>query len=173
MGIRFSYFSMVVMWQSLGAYSLISNAEKPIAVPTSRMLFGFVNLSKNFNRLCMDLRMIGTCVSSAYFSISFSHAGFPLSRESINADILSSMIILSSFHIMMSGAPLPLILTDCSVLNMCHWHIAPYCTTVSCCVSPVTALPLSIVSTLSSAGFSVCPAMTSIISSAVMAVLSS
>ena len=94
MGIRFSYFSMVVIWQSAGAYSLISNAEKPIAVPTSRMLFGFVYVSKNFNRLCIDLRMIGTCVSSAYFSISFSHAGFPLSRESINADILSSMIII-------------------------------------------------------------------------------
>ena len=62
---------------------------------TSRMLFGFVNFSKNFSRLCMDLRMMGTCVSRANFSISFSHAGFPLSRESINADILSSMIILS------------------------------------------------------------------------------
>ena len=151
MGIRFSYFSMVVIWQSAGAYSLISNAEKPIAVPTSRMLFGFVYVSKNFNRLCIDLRMIGTCVSSAYFSISFSHAGFPLSRESINADILSSMIII-----------LPV-----SIVRF-------YCATGSSgCVSPVSALPLSMVSTDSSSVLSVCPAMTSIISSAVIAVLSS
>jgi len=32
--------------------------------------------------------MMGTCVSRANFSISFSHAGFPLSRDSINDDIL-------------------------------------------------------------------------------------
>ena len=95
-GILFSYFSIVVIWQPSGAYALISNAENPIAVPTSKICMGRPHVTRSLNRLCICGLMTGTFVSMAYRSKASRYAGFSLSKECINVSILSSIILLRS-----------------------------------------------------------------------------
>ncbi len=93
MGIRFSYFSIVVIVHPAGAYSLINNAEKPMAQPTSRTDAGFFTASSNLIKLCISVLIIGTLVFFASFSISSKKGVLPGSRELINAVVRSSPVI--------------------------------------------------------------------------------
>jgi len=92
-GIRFSYFSIVVILQSAPLYLAIRSAENPTAQPTSRIFTGLCSVIRNRRRLCVSLRIIGTSSFSACCSSSSSHGSLPESMELIKVVSLSGLIM--------------------------------------------------------------------------------
>ena len=86
-------FSIVVIRAFSGAKVYISDAEKPVAVPASRIAAGFRASIRNLIRLCVCVRMIGIPSASASLSISFRRSVLPGSSDSMNVRIFSCVSI--------------------------------------------------------------------------------
>ena len=80
-GIRFSYFSIVVICAVAGITCAIISAEYPTAVPTSRIRSGLFKRTMVFKRAAVSRFRIGTLALMASFSMASQSAPFPVSSE--------------------------------------------------------------------------------------------